>query len=373
MDRRRFLKLATGVSSVLATPQLFGRASRAWAQQREFDPRPGTWRTFEITTRVEVLRPAGGTKLWVPLPWSDFDYQQTVGPERTSGNAKGGGGYGELPSHVRLQYVTFSDGESTPLFETTTRVRTQSRAIDWARVQPVSAAEEEDARRWTWGTRSIPTDGIVKDTARRIIKDANTDIEKVKAIYDWTVASTYRETTVRGCGTGDVKTMLESKNLGGKCADINALFVGLVRSVGVPARDVYGIRVALSAFGYRSLGTASETVTKAQHCRAEVCLRDYGWVAMDPADVAKVAREETSGWLAIDDPLVRPVRAKLFGGWEGNWIAYNVGHDLRLPHATNRTPLPFFMYPQCETGGERRDSLDADNFKYTITARQVEA
>ena len=43
--------------------------------------------------------------------------------------------------------------------------------------------------------------------------------------------------------------MLESKDLGGKCADLNALYVGLARASGLPARDVYGIRVAKSELG----------------------------------------------------------------------------------------------------------------------------
>ena len=61
--------------------------------------------------------------------------------------------------------------------------------------------------------------------------------------------------------------MLESKDLGGKCADLNALYVGLARAVGLPAHDVYGIRVAKSELEYKSLGP-SENVTKAQHCQA---------------------------------------------------------------------------------------------------------
>src|SRR4030095_14892543 len=44
----------------------------------------------------------------------------------------------------------------------------------------------------------------------------------------------------------------------------------------------------------------------------EVFLRDYGWVAMDPADVGKGAREETSEWLKIDTPLVEAGRPKRF-------------------------------------------------------------
>jgi thiol-disulfide isomerase/thioredoxin len=35
---------------------------------------------------------------------------------------------------------------------------------------------------------------------------------------------------------GDIKAMLETRNFGGKCGDINGLFVGLARAAGVPAR-----------------------------------------------------------------------------------------------------------------------------------------
>src|SRR5690606_9962279 len=100
---------------------------------------------------------------------------------------------------------------------------------------------------------------------------------------------------VRGCGIGDIVSMLKTGNLGGKCADLNALFVGLARASGLPARDVYGLRVAPSKFGYRSLGAGTENVTRAQHCRAEVYISGLGWVPVDPADVRKVMLEEPPG------------------------------------------------------------------------------
>jgi hypothetical protein len=31
------------------------------------------------------------------------------------------------------------------------------------------------------------------------------------------------------------------------------------------------------------------------------------------------------------------------------------------------------MYPQCENAAGRYDSLDPDNFKYTISAREIKA
>jgi len=79
-------------------------------------------------------------------------------------------------------------------------------------------------------------------------------------------AEHYREPKVRGCGEGNVKALLESGDLGGKCADLNALFVGLCRSVGMPARDLYGVRLAPSRFGYKELGGNSANLSGAQHC-----------------------------------------------------------------------------------------------------------
>jgi hypothetical protein len=45
---------------------------------------------------------------------------------------------------------------------------------------------------------------------------------------------------------------------------------------------------------------------------------------MDPADVAKVMRQEHPEWIKrSDDPLIAPVYSALHGAWEGNWMAYN--------------------------------------------------
>ena len=100
--------------------------------------------------------------------------------------------------------------------------------------------------------------------------------------------------------------MLETKNLSGKCADLNALFVGLARAAGMPARDLYGLRVAPSE-QFPSLGRAGGDVTTAQHCRAEVWVTNIGWIPVDPADVRKVILEEKPG-ASLDDPYIAKVR-----------------------------------------------------------------
>jgi transglutaminase-like putative cysteine protease len=123
--------------------------------------------------------------------------------------------------------------------------------------------------------------------------------------------------------------------------------VGLCRSVGIPARDIYGVRVADSKYGYKSLGKSGD-ITKAQHCRADFYAQGRGWVPVDPADVRKVVSRSRPESSPIDDPKVKAARERLFGSWEMNWLAYNWGHDLALPGA-QRGPVGFLMYPQCET------------------------
>jgi len=166
--------------------------------------------------------------------------------------------------------------------------------------------------------------------------------------------------------------MLESGDLGGKCADLNALYVGLARAAGLPARDVYGIRIAKSELGYKSLGASSEKITKAQHCRAEVYIGSYGWVPVDPADVRKVVLEEPPGNRPLDDEMVTRARTRLFGSWEMNWMAYNFAHDVALPGSSG-TPVAFLMYPQAETAGARIDCLAPDSFQYEITSKEIPA
>jgi thiol-disulfide isomerase/thioredoxin len=61
---------------------------------------------------------------------------------------------------------------------------------------------------------------------------------------------------------------------------------------------------------------------------------------------------------------------ELLGAWEMNWMAYNYAHDVKLPGSTG-APVAFLMYPQAETGDSRRDSLDPDQFRYTIKSREI--
>ena len=94
---------------------------------------------------------------------------------------------------------------------------------------------------------------------------------------------------------------------------------------------------------------------------------------MDPADVAKVMRQEMPEWIkSPKNALVAPVNKALFGGWEGNWMAFNTAHDVSLPHAKG-PKLGFFMYPVAENASGRLDSYAPDDFRYQISAKEIKA
>ncbi len=263
MNRRDFLCSASIAAAGIALP----KTSRWIAPNAASDG----WRTFEVTTHVEVLKTSGGTRIWVPGALIvETPFQKTL-----SNTFSAEGGSAKLVESktdaLSIIAAEFASGIK-PSLTVTSRVATKNAVVDLSAPGHAPSEDRAELEHFLRPTKLLPTDGIVKDTAAEITKNAKTDVEKARAIYEWIVDNTFRDPKTRGCGIGDIRFMLETRDLGGKCADLNALYVGLARAAGLPARDVYGIRVAKSELGYKSLGASSEKVTKSQHCRAEVYL-----------------------------------------------------------------------------------------------------
>jgi transglutaminase-like putative cysteine protease len=371
MKRRHFLlhlSAALPAATLLTMP---GRARALGAAPAVLSP---DWRTFEIATAVDVATPAGRTCLWLPVPSSRrTTYQVALDTHWEAPGAARAGLFTAPGYDVTLLRVEWEDPKSAGHVVLTSRVATRDRRVDATKQAAAMEAHEAEGLLYAYlrPTSLLPTDGIVKDTAEKITRDCHGDVQKARAIYDWVVDNTSRDPKTPGCGMGDVASMLKSGYLGGKCADINALFVALARSVRIPARDAYGIRVADSHLGFKCLGRSGD-ISKAQHCRAEFYARQVGWVPVDPADVRKVMLEEESGGLPMSDPKVQAARTALFGNWEMNWVAYNHGHDIALP-GSGKGAIPFLMYPNGETAEGRLDSLNPGSFRYEIRSREVTA
>jgi transglutaminase-like putative cysteine protease len=365
MNRRELLIAGATLAGAAALP-------RVAAAGQGYIGQPSEWRQYETVTRIDLVNPQGRAQAWVPVPSvNEPDWFKTLGSEWQT-NAVAAKIERDARYGAEMVHFEWTADETAPFAQVTSRVETRDRATNFAARGQQPLLSEADRKLYTAGTELIPTGGMVKETSDKIIAGASakTDVEKAAALYQWIVDNTFRNAKTKGCGIGDIAAMLKTNDLGGKCADLNALYVGLARAAGLPARDVYGIRVAPSKFGYKSLGANSETITKAQHCRAEVYLEGFGWVPVDPADVRKVALEEPPANLAMGDAKVVAARNTLFGAWEGNWLAYNMAHDVELP-GSKGTQVGFLMYPQALTAAGLADCLEPDRFKYVITSRQL--
>jgi transglutaminase-like putative cysteine protease len=357
MKRRSFVAAAATAPLLSTVPLSRATANPSGAGMSK------PWRSYEMTMAVSMAADSGRTRLWLPLP-HDSAYQR-LESVTWSGNTPNLGIYKDPTSGAQAFHAAWGDGGDARTVTITTRVSTQDRKSDLRAA--TSGAPPEDVAKYLQPNAMITTDGIVKETADKITQGKRDPLHKAQAIYDWIVENAFRDPKVKGCGIGDIRAMLVTGNLGGKCADLNALFVGLARASGVPARGVYGVRVAPSAH-YSSMGTRNVDISKAQHCRAEFWLAGAGWVPVDPADIGKVVLDDK---VAFNDPRMPALRRFLFGAWEGNWVAFNNARDVRL--APSDRVVNFFMYPEGDTARGPIDGVDPEASGYKITVRDVSA
>lgn len=353
MQRRLLLAASAAAPFASLLPLSSARANTGAAA--------GKWRSFDMTYAAEIPASAGATRIWLPLP-HDSSYQR-LESVTWSGTAPIGI-YTDVESGARAVHAAWADGGEARKVTLNVRVGTQPRTVSIAGGSG-SGAAPEDVAKFLKPNAMIRIDGIVKETADKITAGKSDPLVKAQLVYDWIVENTFRDARVKGCGIGDIRAMLTTGNLSGKCADLNALFVGLCRAAGVPARGVYGVRVAPSAH-YSAMGTRNVDISKAQHCRSEFWTAGTGWVPADPADVRKVVFDDK---LTLSDPRMPDLRRFLFGSWEGNWVAFNHSRDVRL--APGPTVVNFFMYPEGETDKGPLDGIDPEAFGYRITVKEV--
>jgi transglutaminase-like putative cysteine protease len=351
MKRREFMRLAAAVPLLGAVPELWAAAEKPDAE----------WRTFELTYEVDLSALAGPGKLWLPLPDNAGDYQRVLSTRWQAGDANAAV-YRDTDYQAPVFAAEWQGREPVRHASVVTRVAVRNRNT----AAPGRVLHDtNEAALYLQPTEHMPVDGVVAETAARIVKGKENPDDKARAIYDWVVDNTFRDPAVKGCGTGNIKTMLETGNLGGKCADINSLFVGLCRAAGVPARETYGVRVAESE-QLKCLGKAGD-ISKAQHCRAEYFSPRHGWVPVDAADVRKAVLEAK---LPLNDAKIVELRERLFGYWEMNWVGFNHARDFELAPKASK-PLPYLMYPYAEFGETRLDGRDPAEFKFSLASREI--
>lgn len=324
---------------------------------------------YDIRWRFDLSHHKGKEcALWIPLP-SDISGFQRVIELGSSSDAEVHFESDHNRYSARTFYARWEKSAATKTVELSMTLALRDRQCDFLpkRICPETALQ---AREFLAPSAHIPTDGAVAKTTKIIVGAEKDPLKKARKIYDWIVANGYRDESVQGCGIGSPNAMLSQLEregrMGGKCLDMSALCVALMRASGIPAREVLGIRVGSSrlspAFG------AGEEITKAQHCKVEFFIPSMGWIPCDPADITKLVLKEG---IEKRSPRARELANTFFGFWENNWMAFNHARDFDLYPANTQGTLDSFGYPYAEVDGEYLDPFDAAAYRYTIRSKQV--
>jgi transglutaminase-like putative cysteine protease len=362
MKRRTFLKNSALLgSSLLVVPNI------SFAQSKNPFGITTQPRKFSITNTF-TLEPSKQTaQLWVPLPLQS-SYQNVV-QLAYEGNYDEAYISNENPYNTKILYAKWNSSNTKRELTVNMSIVTQERSVDLTKANG-STQYSDEVKEYLKGTTHTPVNTTIINFVKEIVKQTQTPLQKAQAIYDWTVTTMYRDPSVKGCGVGDAMRAIEEKLFGGKCTDISSVFVALLRNAGIPAREVFGVRVGQSNIS-NACGKANENgfanITGAQHCRAEFYINGIGWVPADPADVTKVRLAEK---LNNEDKKVQQTKAYMFGAWEMNWMAFNYARDFILTPKPTQYPLNMLGYPYGEIGEDALDYYDPKSFSYTYTSQE---
>ncbi|KYK32943.1 MAG: hypothetical protein AYK22_06775 [Thermoplasmatales archaeon SG8-52-3] len=304
--------------------------------------------TFDITIRTNET--AEAVRLWAPYPVSNEN--QKVENVTILGNYDYSGIYREGINGNMIIYAEWNNPLNFPNLNLSFDI--------WrSEIFFKNFPEEEgnlpvDVNKYLLPTDLGPTDGLVKTYSNEITEGKVTILEKATAIYDYLIEHGERDPNLNFCGDGDVCQLLQL--LKGKCVDFSSVFVALSRSAGVPAREILGTRISKDG-----------DITGAYHCRAEFYLPNYGWVSVDPSDIAKLMLNEN---LDINDTKVVEARNYYFGGQTETYIDLSTGRDVILNPNQDAGPLNYFMYPYAEVNGKPLDFISQEYLKYKVTFKE---
>lgn len=326
MYARRILRFGLAIMLVVVAVFLVRRLREGRPAVRHFE--------FTYVTRVPELPPdAQSLRLWIPLPPSNE--QQTISnvtvdsplPLERHREPQYGNKYLYLeaprarlphPLEVRLHFRT---------------TRLEKRVAFDRGPGRVSAAEKPPAEvaRFLQPNRLVPINGIIGGLAEQEARGRKKPLDKARAIYDYVVSTVRYDKTGEGWGRGDAIHACNVKR--GNCTDFHALFIGMMRAAGIPARFEIGFPLPPDR---------SEGEIPGYHCWAQFYVEPYGWIPVDASEAWKHPEK----------------REYFFGSHDQHRVLFTLGRDVRLNPAQAGDPLNYFIYPYAEVDGKPWEKLE---------------
>jgi transglutaminase-like putative cysteine protease len=284
-------------------------------------------RSFELTygARIGSL-PAGSARLdlWIPYPQSDENQQVEVLDVKAP-----------VPFEVtteprfgnRVLHLAVEKPQQPIALELRARVvRHEVLRKELSRAAAQGRPDRDPAlAKWLAADRLVPLDERIRSLAQEVTGEATSDVAKARAIYDFVVDTMSYDKSGTGWGNGDIYWACDKKR--GNCTDFHALFTGLARASGIPAKFAIGLPLPPAR---------GEGQVPGYHCWAEFWLDGYGWVPVDTSEARKHPDK----------------REYFFGAHDADRVELTEGRDLVLRPAQQGPPLNYFVYPYAEVDGK---------------------
>jgi transglutaminase-like putative cysteine protease len=289
-------------------------------------------RDFELTysARIDEL-PQGAHRVdvWLPYPAGDDNQEVTVAEVSAPASYEVTREPRFGNSILHLAAVEPRQRELAVTMKIRVRRREYVRrdlAADPAKAPAAPAPPPSAAvAAWLQPDRLVPLDDKIRALAATVTRGRQGTLEKARAIYDYVVDTMSYDKSGTGWGNGDIYWACDTKR--GNCTDFHALFIGLSRAVGIPAKFEIGFPLP-AARGQGEIG--------GYHCWAEFYLAGYGWVPVDASEARKNPDQ----------------RSYFFGALDENRVQFTIGRDLLLSPRQAGPPLNYFIYPYVEVDGK---------------------
>jgi transglutaminase-like putative cysteine protease len=175
----------------------------------------------------------------------------------------------------------------------------------------------------------VPVDGRIAEEARNVISNLNEKFFQAKKLFYHIVDTVKYDKSGTGWGRGDALYACDVRK--GNCTDFHSLYIGELRSLGIPARFIIGFPLPEEE---------KEGEINGYHCWSEFYIEGLGWIPVDASE----AQKDYSN------------RKNYFANLDPNRVSFTIGRDINMPRA-NSEPLNYVIYPYVEIDGGRHENV----------------
>ncbi len=283
---------------------------------------------FEFRYQATLPELTGPSRCWLPLAESD-DYQKVKvksihvpGRQRTLVDSAHGN---------RVLFLELDPEHSHQTIEIVYDVERFEKGA--------YSGNPAEARKHLQPENFVPASAEIEAFAQKAVEGLEGDLMRARALYDRVIDEMRYMKFGEGWGEGNATFACSS--LYGNCTDYHSLFIGLSRSIGIPARFAIGVAIP---------SERDDGGTDGYHCWAEF-FADGKWYPVDISEADKFSA----------------LSMYYFGHHPANRFEFSRGRDLVLDPGPTSGPINFLAYPLLEVEGEPR--LVKTLFLFERTAR----